>query len=135
MAVLDTDSINQPGFNKYTSLLGIRFAEWEPGRCIAEVDAGPHLHHPGGIVHGGIAFGLADSAMAHALIPMLDEGMNCSTIELKISYLSAVREGLMRAEARVIKKGRNVAFLDATVTCGEKTIATATGTFAIHGNR
>ena len=64
MAVMDTTKINEPGFNKYATLLGLRFVEWEAGRCVAEIDAGPHLHHPGGIVHGGVAFGLADSAMA-----------------------------------------------------------------------
>jgi acyl-CoA thioesterase len=94
--------------------------------------AGPHLHHPGGIVHGGVAYGLADSAMAHALISMVDAGMNCSTIEMKMSYLSAVREGLMRAEAKVLKKGRTVAFAEARVECEGKLVATATGSFAIH---
>lgn len=132
MAVLDTSALNVPGFNKYASLMGIRFVEWEPGRCVAELDAGPHLHHPGGIVHGGVAFGLLDSAMAHAIIALLDQGMNCSTVEMKISYLSAVREGLLRAEGRVIKKGRSLAFVEGTAQCGGRTVATATATFAIH---
>ena len=131
MAVLDTEVINKPGFNKYATLLGLRFVEWEAGRCVCELDAGPHLHHPGGIVHGGVAFGLADSAMAHALLPSLDEGQNCSTVELKISYLSAVTEGVMRAEAWVLKRGRRIAFMEAKVHSGEKLVATATGTFAI----
>ena len=135
MAVLDTSAINAEGFNKYASLMGIRFVEWEPGRCVAELDAGPHLHHPGGIVHGGVAYGLADSAMAHALIAMLDAGMNCSTIEMKMSYLAPVREGLMRAEANVLKKGRTVAFIEAKVACDERTVATASASFAIHALR
>lgn len=132
MAVLDTSAINAKGFNNYATLIGIRFVEWEPGRCVAELDAGPHLHHPGGIVHGGVAYGLADSAMAHALIAMLDSGMNCSTIEMKMSYLAPVREGLLRAEAAVVKKGRTIAFVEATVDCDGKVVAKATGTFAIH---
>jgi acyl-CoA thioesterase len=132
MAVLDTSAINAPGFNKYASLMGIRFVEWEPGRCVAELDAGPHLHHPGGIVHGGVAYGLADSAMAHALIAMIDAGMNCSTIEMKMSYLAAVRAGLLRTEANVLKKGRTVAFCEARVECDGRLVATATGSFAIH---
>jgi uncharacterized protein (TIGR00369 family) len=70
--------------------------------------------------------------MAHAIIAMLDEGMNCSTIELKISYLSSVREGVMRAEGKVLKKGRSVAFVEGTVRCGDKLVATATASFAIH---
>jgi acyl-CoA thioesterase len=128
---LDTTKLNEPGFNKYATLLGLRFVEWEAGRCVCEIDAGPHLHHPGRIVHGGVAFSLVDSAMAHALLPTLDEGQNCSTVELKISYLASVTEGVMRAEARIIKRGRRIAFLEATVHCGEKLVATATSTFAI----
>jgi acyl-CoA thioesterase len=135
MAVLDTEAINSPGFNKYAALIGIRFVEWEPGRCVAELDAGPHLHHPGGVVHGGVAYGLADSAMAHALIAMLDGAMNCSTIEMKMSYLAPVREGTMRAEARVLKQGRTIAFIEASVECNDRTVATATASFAIHEMR
>jgi acyl-CoA thioesterase len=131
MAVMDTTKINEPGFNRYATLLGLRFVEWEAGRCVCEVDAGPHLHHPGRIVHGGVAFSLADSAMAHALLPMLEEGQNCSTIEIKISYLSAVKDGVMRAEAWVLKRGRRIVFLEAKVHCGDRLVATATGTFAI----
>lgn len=131
MAVMDTTKLNEPGFNKYATLLGLRFVEWEAGRCVAEVDAGPHLHHPGRIVHGGVAFSLVDSAMAHAILPTLEDGQNCSTIELKISYLAAVTEGTMRAEASLIKRGKRIVFAESKVTCNGKLVATATGTFAI----
>ncbi len=65
MAVLDVERINQPGFNKFTTLMGIEFVDWEEGRCSAKVEVRDDLFHPGGIVHGGVAFALADSTMAH----------------------------------------------------------------------
>lgn len=131
MAVLDVDAINQPGFNQFTTLMGIEFTEWEEGRCAAKVDVRDELFHPGGIVHGGVAFALADSTMAHALISTLQTGQDCSTIELKISYLGSVKEGTMACESEVIKRGRRVAFLESKVFNGDRLVATATGTFAI----
>lgn len=131
MVVLDVDRINEPGFNKFTGLVGIKFTKWEEGRCEAKVDVREDLFHPGGIVHGGVAFGLADSTMAHALISTLDAGQDCSTINLNISYLGAVKEGTMNCESWVVKRGRRVAFLESKVFNGERLVATATGTFAI----
>jgi acyl-CoA thioesterase len=133
MSGIDVEHINTPGFNRYTTLMGIRFDQIEAGRCRACVDVRDDHFHPGGVVHGGVAFGLADSAMAHAVLPTLESGQNCSTIEIKISYLASVTQGTLECEAVVIRRGRRVVFLEAKVQNGEKLVATATGTFAIIG--
>lgn len=133
MPEIDVSHLNTPGFNKYTTLMGIQFDVVEAGRCEAHLEVNEDHFHPGGVVHGGVAFGLADSAMAHAVLATLEGTQNCSTIETKISYLSAVTQGTLKCEARIIRHGKRIAFLDATVTNGEKLVATATGTFAIIG--
>jgi len=133
MPDIDVSHLNTPGFNRYTTLMGIQFDELEAGRCVAHLDVVEDHFHPGGVVHGGVAYSLADSAMAHAILPTLSGTQNCSTIEMKISYLEAVREGTLRREAHIIRRGRRIAFLEAEVTNGEKTIAAATATFAIIG--
>jgi acyl-CoA thioesterase len=127
----DLVRLNTSGFNRFATLLGVEFVEIEPGRCVAAIDVHENLFHPGGIVHGGVAFSLADSSMALAIIAGLEAGENCSTIESKISYMKPVVEGRMESEAQVIRKGRRIVFVEAKVTSGEDLVATATATFAI----
>lgn len=127
----DLVHLNKSGFNRFAALLGIEFAHISPGECTAEIEVHENLFHPGGIVHGGVAFSLADSSMAMALIAGLDSGQNCSTIEMKISYMKPVVQGRMASQARIIRKGKRIAFMEATVTRGEDVVAMATATFAI----
>lgn len=127
----DVSHLNKTGFNRFARLLGIEFVHLEPGRCEAVIDVHEDLFHPGGVVHGGVAFSLADSSMAMALIAGLDDGQGCSTIESKMNYLKAVVEGRMQSEAWIVRKGRRIAFMEAKITHGEDVVATATGTFAI----
>jgi len=135
MSGLNVEQLNAPGFNKYTNLIGITFTEWEIGKASASLEVREDHFHPGGIVHGGVAFGLADSAMAHAIIPTLEDGQQCSTIELKISFLSAVTQGTMTCDAWIVKRGRSVAFVEAEVRNDDKPVARASASFAISGPR
>ncbi len=61
-----------------------------------------------GNVHGGVLAGLMDSCMAVALNQQLDPGEGASTVELKINYLRSVNQGTLRAEGKVIQKGRKI---------------------------
>ena len=125
------EALNRPGFNPFGTLIGIRFTKCEGGECSAMVEVRPEHFHPGRVVHGGVAFALADSTMATGLIATLDGSQTCSTIELKISYLAAVREGTMRCDSWIVRKGRRVAFMESKIYTGETLAATATASFAI----
>ena len=127
----DLTSLNQKGFNKYASLLGIQFTSIADGRSTGEIEINENHFHPGMIVHGGVAYSLADSCMAMAVLSTCETGQNASTIECKMSYMAPCTEGVMKAEAWIVKRGRRIACLEAKVTVGEKVIATATATFAI----
>ena len=125
------DQFNEPGFNAYATLLGIHFTEVGGGTAHCVLDITSHHFHPGGVVHGGVAYSMADSAMAICLLDTLDDAHQCATIEIKISYLSAVREGRLRCQARVIKKGKRIAFMEAEIHSENGLIAIASGTFAM----
>ena len=127
----DLAHLNQKGFNKYATMMGIHFVSLDDGVCVGEIEIREDHFHPGMIVHGGVAYGLADSTMAMAVLSTCKEGENASTIECKMSYLAAVTEGVMRAESRIIKRGRNIVFLESVVKVGEKVVSTASATFAI----
>jgi len=71
--------------------------------------------HPQMIVHGGVIFTLADTAMSMALLSTLPADTRISTIEAKINYLLPVRTGELVAEAGIVQQGRSIAVLEATV--------------------
>ena len=60
-----------------------------------------------GVVHGGILASLADTTAAIAAYTAVPEGTEIATVELSINYLEPVPGGRIRAEARVLRTGRN----------------------------
>lgn len=128
---IDVERLNAPGHNPFAQLIGVRFTKCENGACSGEVEVRTEHFHSGGIVHGGVAFALADSTMATGLITGLERGQRASTIELKISYLAPVVEGTMRCDSWTVRKGRRIAFTESRIYSGEKLVATATASFAI----
>lgn len=129
--VNDDLPINAPGFNPFAGLIGLKYTQCADGRCTCTLEVRDDLFHPGGLVHGGVAFTLADSTMALALISTLGPDKTASTVEVKISYLETVREGTLSCESTILRRGRRLAFMESTVTNGDRVIAKATGTFAI----
>ncbi|WP_069803530.1 PaaI family thioesterase [Thermogemmatispora onikobensis] len=110
------EQVNQhSGFGQ---LLGMHIEAAEPGLGRVRLTVHPRLMHPQGLVHGGVIFSLADTAMAMALLASYPPGTRTGTIEAKINYLRAVRaghDGQLLAEAAIIHQGRTTAVLEATV--------------------
>ncbi len=73
-------------------------------------------HNPMGTLHGGVYCDLADAAMGYAYASTLGEGESFTTVELKINFLRAVRHGKLTAEARVVKAGSTLGYVECDVT-------------------
>ena len=99
-----------------TSLIGFALTSIEPGKAVIELDADERHINPFGGIHGGLISNIADAAMGAAFHSVLEENETCATLELKISFLRAAPKGKIRAEAKVIKQGQNVGFLECDVT-------------------
>jgi uncharacterized protein (TIGR00369 family) len=85
-----------------------------------------------GALHGGAMACVMDDVLAVAAGLVLKWGEIAPTLEMKVSYLSQGAAGRHVAEARVIKRGRQINFLEATLANSEgKVIATATATIMI----
>jgi uncharacterized protein (TIGR00369 family) len=95
--------------------LGFTVKAIEPGHAIFEMEVDSRHHNPMGTLHGGIYCDLADAAMGYAYGATLAEGESFTTIELKINFLRAVRQGKLSAEARVVKAGRSVGYIECDV--------------------
>lgn len=92
--------------------------------------------NPYGLVHGGVVYSLVDYAMGGALAARLGPGERCTTLEIKINYLSPVSGGTLWAEARVVERTRRIGVLEGRVHAdGDRLVALATGSFYIQVER
>lgn len=96
-------------------LIGFVMKSIEPGHAVFEMEADERHHNPMGTLHGGIYCDLADAAMGYAYAATLHEGDTFTTIELKINFLRAVRKGKLTAEARVVKTGSTLGYVECEV--------------------
>jgi uncharacterized protein (TIGR00369 family) len=96
-------------------LLGFVLKAIEPGRAVFEMEADERHHNPMGTLHGGVYCDLADAAMGYAYAATLGEGEMFTTIELKINFLRAVRKTRLTAEARVVKAGSTLGYVECEV--------------------
>jgi len=91
----------------------------------------PHFNRFGAL-HGGAIACVMDDILSVAAGLALQWGEIAPTLEMKVSYLSQGTAGRHIAEARVLKRGRQINFLDATLaTEAGKLVATATATIMI----
>jgi uncharacterized protein (TIGR00369 family) len=120
--------------NPFFCLTGIDIVDAEPGKAVLTMPVRPDMHNGVGWLQGGMLVAIADEAMALALYPLLEKNEGIATIAESTSFINGVRKGTILAEARVIKKGRRVAFMEAEVWADnrEKTILSrTTASFAI----
>jgi uncharacterized protein (TIGR00369 family) len=96
-------------------LLGFVMKSVEPGHAVFEMEADERHHNPIGTLHGGIYCDLADAAMGIAYAATLGEGETSTTIELKINFLRAVRKATLTAEARVVRAGNTLGYVECDI--------------------
>jgi uncharacterized protein (TIGR00369 family) len=90
-----------------TAHLGIDVERVGDGHAVFFMDVKAKHKQIHGVVHGGILAALADTTAAIAAYTTLPKGSEIATVELKINYLEPVPSGRIKAEARVLRTGRN----------------------------
>jgi uncharacterized protein (TIGR00369 family) len=113
------------------ALLGYRLVEVEPGHAVFEITPAEQHYNPIGVVHGGVAMTLLDSAMGCAVQTRMPAGAGYTTLEAKTNLVRAVTAstGKLRATGRVLHVGKRVATAEARLEDGEgKLYAHATTT-------
>jgi uncharacterized protein (TIGR00369 family) len=109
-------------------------AEVDKGRAVFRATPGPHAYNPIGVVHGGYAATLLDSACGVAVHSMLEPGQGYTTLELKVAYHRAITNdtGPVEAVGKVTSFGRRVAFSEAQLTDAKgRLLASATSTLLV----
>ena len=92
-------------------LMNFRIAELSEGHAVFAVEPAEYHYNPIGVVHGGVAATLLDSAMGCAIHSTLPAGATYTTLEIKVNFIRAMTSetGLVRCEANTIHVGGRTA--------------------------
>jgi uncharacterized protein (TIGR00369 family) len=114
--------------------LGFALVAVEKGRAIFEGTPQHKHYNPIGVVHGGFAMTLLDSALGCAVHTTLDKGDAYTTLEIKVNLVRPLTKdtGLIRAEGRILHRGRTLGTAEGEIKdAGGKLYAHATTTCMI----
>ena len=95
--------------------LGARLLRVAPGICEIALPYSDRVTQQQGGFHGGAMGALADIAGGYAALSVAPDGMEVTTVEYKINFLAAFKDGELRATGRVVKAGRRVVVTTAKV--------------------
>ena len=115
--------------NPFIKFVGIRVPQLGKGYARFLLPFKPELANTIGLMQGGVIAALADEAVAYALYSLVPDGETFNTVEMKINFLGAVKEGEVEAEARITKRGRTISLGEVEVRQGERLIAKAMCTY------
>jgi len=115
--------------------LGIRTTELGAGRMVAEIEVRPELLNPFGSLHGGTMAALVDHVLGAVLYPVIERGAWAATTEFKLNLMAPVRDGVLRAESRIISMSKRTAVVEISVTNGDRLAGRALGTVLIQPPR
>jgi uncharacterized protein (TIGR00369 family) len=121
----------------FVKLIGFTMASVEPGRVVMELEPREDLENTIGLLHGATAAALIDTAMGCAISTRLEAGQSSVTLDLKMTFLRplSARSGLISAEGKVIKLGRQTSYAEGFVRDGKGALAVhSTATFSMIGN-
>lgn len=112
--------------NPFFRLMGIEVESFGEGRAMLSMNVRPDMQNGVGWLQGGLYGALCDEAMALALYTSLEESEQITTISESTSYLRGVRNGKVKARAEIVRKGRQVAFMEGCVTDSEDVLLSKT---------
>jgi uncharacterized protein (TIGR00369 family) len=115
----------------------MRPIELGDGRAVFEGEPGEEHYNPIGVVHGGYAATLLDSALGCATHTTLPAGVGYTSLGLEAKYVRPITRdtGRVLCEANVRYRGRRQATAEANLTAAEsgKLLAHGTATLMILG--
>ena len=105
------------------------FYQSEPPKLKMQFEAIPEFcHSPNQIVQGGFVTGMLDSAMAHLVIAYLDFEFNPISLDINVSFLESSHPGILIAESKIKKLGKNIGYLSSEIFQNDKLVAASTST-------
>jgi uncharacterized protein (TIGR00369 family) len=116
-----------------TTTLGFELIAVDPDAGTIEVGflAADSFLNPVGVIQGGFLAAMLDETLGPALVATLGPDQFAPTADLHIQFLRPAQPGRLRGRGRVVRKGRDLAFMSGELVneAGEVVaVATATAT-------
>ena len=118
----------------FAALTGAELVAVGDGMAVFRFTPDESTLNPLGVVHGGMICTLLDSAAGCAVHTQLPAGVGMSSIEIKVSFLSAVMAGgaTLEVTGQSLRVGRQIAFAEAHArTAAGKLVGHATTSIAL----
>ena len=116
------------------ALMGLRLVEVDEGRVVFTGEPRPYHYNGVGLVHGGYAATLFDTAIGCAAVTRVPAGLIAVTLDLQIRYFKPLTEasGIVRCEGTIINLGRTTSTAEGRLWDGNgRLCGHATSTLAL----
>ena len=106
----------------FVSHLKILTETLDPGTARLSLPVEQHLTNSLGTVHGGVIMSLLDVALCTAARTLHPESVGVITINMSTSFIGAGSGERLYADARVMKDGRSMSFVEAEAKNADGTL-------------
>lgn len=116
--------------------LGVADIHSADGQGEIRITLTDELVNPAGVFHGGVVYVLSDVCAYAGLLSLLNDNEEAVTHDLHVSILPPAKRGdevVFRSE--VVKRGRQLCFIDVTASVNDKIIATVRVTKSVIDSR
>ena len=115
------------------TLVGFDLVEVDEGRAVFAAEPGEQHYNPIGMVHGGLAATLIDSATGCAVHTTLPAGTAYTTTDVQVRFVRPITRDTGRIECvgEVVHRGRTMATAQARLTAGDRLLAHGTASLLI----
>lgn len=101
-SIIGTDTVGE-----FIEHLGVEFVEATGDRVVATWTAGPKLHQPYGIVHGGVFCSVVETLASFGAAMWLGDRGKVVGVNNSTDFYRAVREGTLTSTATPVHRGRS----------------------------
>ncbi|GAC1451936.1 MAG: hypothetical protein PVSMB8_11190 [Vulcanimicrobiaceae bacterium] len=104
--------------------MNFTLVEVEEGRAVFEGTPGEEHYNPIGVVHGGYAMTLFDSALGCSIHSLLPAGVGYTTTDVQVRLIRGMSKetGPVRCEATAVHVGRSTAIAEAKLYDRERRV-------------
>jgi len=121
--------------NPFVELIGLEFSICEEGYSECSMPVDEKLLNPLRCVHGGVICSMADTGMGAAVLSLLAEDENLTSLETRVAYCEPVSSGVLTCKSKTVHKTRRVAFMEAEITSNGHLVAKTAGTYHLYKPR
>ncbi|MFC3225780.1 PaaI family thioesterase [Marinibaculum pumilum] len=112
------EKILNENFAPWVRALDMRFERIGDGEVVMVAPFAEALVRQGGIMSGQAMMCLADTAMVFALLARAGSFVPCASVDIHSTFMRPVANADMHCHAQVIRAGKSMAFLNASITAG-----------------